>query len=233
MLVVAVSLVACTTHRGASAPIDPAGALALHLGWWSALANSDEDYLRAHSSPRLVVTLSSGKKHDLDSLVRNSGTAGRQVKIQCADESVQHLGSETALVISECTESSGLYSTAYRFLTFLENSQESWKVAAAQSTWRATFANRISGSPLGDFAGSYRTPRGRSLDVTAGDGFLALREPSGLELRLEPIAPNLFEANYVAPGGWITRYSFDRDPSGRVVSLSVLSPGAVNTFPRL
>lgn len=233
MPVVVLLLVACTTHRGASASIDPAGALALHRGWWSALASSDGGYLRAHASPHLVVTVSSGKKYDLDSLVRNIGTAGREVKFACADESVQHLGSETALVTSECTESVGQYTTTYRFLSFLENAPDGWKVAAAQSTWRATFAKRTSGSELGDFAGSYRTPRGRALEVTAGDGFLALREPSGIEVRLEPIAPNLFEADYVAPGGWITRYSFDRDASGRVVSLSVLSPGTVSTFPRL
>jgi hypothetical protein len=69
--------------------------------------------------------------------------------------------------------------------------------------------------------------------VTAQNAFVTLREPSGLELRLEPIGLNLFEADYVAPGGWITRYAFGRDASGRVVSLNVLSPGAVNTFPRI
>lgn len=97
--------------------------------------------------------------------------------------------------------------------------------------WQRSPRVKVAAS-LDDFAGSYRTPRGLALDMKAADDFLTLREPSGLTLRLEPIGPNLFEADYVAPGGWITRYSFDRDATCSVVSLSVLSRGAVNTFAR-
>lgn len=153
--------------------------------------------------------------------------------MKCGDEALHHLDSASALATSECTGSAGQYSTTYRFLSFLSRAGDEWKVSAAQSTSLATFAKRVNGSAsFADFSGSYRTPRGLTLEVTAGEGFLTMREPAGLELRLEPIGPNLFEANYVAPGGWITRYLFDRDVSGRVTSLSVLSPGAVNTFPR-
>jgi hypothetical protein len=230
------SLAACTPHGGSvrSSPIEATRVLALHRSWWNALATSDGESLRAHSSPHLVATLSSGRQHDLDSLAGRGDAPRRTPKIDCVGESVQHLDSRTAVVTSDCTESSGQYSTTYRFLSFLANSPDGWKVAAAQSTWRATFTPRMKvAASLDAFAGAYRTPRGLALDVQAGENFLTLREPSGLTLRLEPIGPNLFEADYVAPGGWITRYSFDRDATGDVVSVSILSPGAVNTFPRI
>ncbi len=86
---------------------------------------------------------------------------------------------------------------------------------------------------MSDFEGDYRTPRGLKLKVTANAGFMTLREPSGLEIRMEPIGLNLFESDYVSPDGSVTRYSFDRDETGRVVSMSVLAPGMVNTFPRI
>jgi ketosteroid isomerase-like protein len=205
----------------------------LHRGWWNALATADAESLRAQSASGLIATLSSGSKYTLETLLRSMGTTRRTPKIECAEEAVLHLDANTALVTSECSESSGTYSTLYRFLSFQKKTAEGWKVAAVQSTWRSDLTKRADDpGPLVDFAGSYRTPRGRTLDVRAENGFLVMREPSGLELRLDPIGPGLFEADYVAPGGWVTRYSFARDGSGRVVSLNVLSPGAVNTFPR-
>jgi hypothetical protein len=197
------------------------------------LATSDAAYLRGHSSPALVATLSSGKTSDLESLLQAAGTGRRAPKIECRSESVLHLDAASAVVVSECSESSGQYSTSYRFLSFLAHAPSGWRVAAAQSTARAAFAPRLKDpGSLTDLDGGYRTPRGLVLTVTSHTGFLTLREPSGLELRLEPIGPDLFEADYIAPGGWITRYSLARDPNGRVASLSVLSPGAVTTFPK-
>ncbi len=64
---------------------------------------------------------------------------------------------------------------------------------------------------MSDFEGEYRTPRGLTLKVTAHAGFVTLREPSGLELRIEPIGTDLFESDYVSPDGSITRYSFNRN----------------------
>jgi hypothetical protein len=62
---------------------------------------------------------------------------------------------------------------------------------------------------------------------------MTLKELSGLEVRMEPIGLNLFESDYVSPDGSITRYSFDRDTQGRVVSMTVLVPGVANAFPRI
>lgn len=232
---VALALAACSLphHPGPSADGGEADALALHRAWWNALATSDAGYLRAHSSPALVATTSSGRTHTLDSLARDAGTARRTPALECTGESVLHFDAASALAASDCTVASGQYATTYRFLTFMTSTPAGWKVAAAQSTYRAVFASRVKNpASLHDLSGSYRTPRGLVLQVTAHEDFVTLREPSGLELRLEPVGPDLFEADYVAPGGWITRYSFARDATGQIVSLSVLSPGAVNTFPR-
>lgn len=176
--------------------------------------------------------MSSGKTYDLEALLTFAGSSLHVPSVECAAERVVHADAKTALVTSDCTESVGQYAGKYHFLSFLVRSREGWKVAAVESTLHAAFSPRSSNvAPLGDFAGSYRTPRGLALQVVAHDGFLTLREPSGLEIRFEPIGPDLFEANYVAPGGWITRFSFARDAAGRVFALSVLSPGTVNTFP--
>lgn len=229
-----VSLSACTQSRMIRPPSsDPMRAVERHRGWWTALATADAESLRAQSASGLTATLSSGRKYTLETLLHSVGTTPRTPKMECADEAVLYLDANTALVTSECMESTGTYSTLYRFLTFQTMTGEGWKVSAAQSTWRSELTKRADDpGPIEDFAGSYRTPRGRLLEVRAENKVLIMREPSGLELRLDPIGPGLFEADYVAPGGWVTRYSFARDASGRVVSLNVLSPGAVNTFPR-
>jgi hypothetical protein len=62
---------------------------------------------------------------------------------------------------------------------------------------------------------------------------LALIEPSGRELRMEPIGPSLFEFDYLSSAGMIIRIAFARDASGRVTSASRLIPGAINTFARV
>jgi hypothetical protein len=222
---------ACASRPAATSTGD---LLQLHRGWWAAVAASDTGYVRAHSSPELFATFSSGKSVGVGELTREAAPTGRPAPVlECDEEMVRYSGSASAVVTSTCSETQGQFSSTYRFLTVLTRSAEGWKVSVAQSTARQILTPRTKPTqPLADFAGAYRTPRGRTLDVTAGDDSLTLREPSGLELRLEPIGPDLFEANYVAPGGWITRYSFARDDRGAVASLNVLSPGVVSTFPR-
>jgi hypothetical protein len=71
------------------------------------------------------------------------------------------------------------------------------------------------------------------LRIVAQDSALALIEPSGAELRIEPIGPGLFEFTELSPSNGIVRFAFTRDAAGAVVAFSRLVPGAVNTFPRI
>ena len=107
---------------------------------------------------------------------------------------------------------------------------------SAQSTRDAVFTPRLTAAAAGslaDYIGEYRGPRGGIVRVIARDSVLALVEPSGRELRMEPIGPSLFEFDYVSPAGAIIRMAFARDATGRVTSASRLIPGTVNTFVRV
>jgi hypothetical protein len=206
----------------------------LQRGWWTALATADTNYLRTHSDPAMMVTLSSGKTFGVDSLVRTYGVSRHNIKIEWANEHLRPAGPATVVGTAESTETDGARPSVYRFVTVLSEIEGTWKVVAAQSTRLNTFTPRWKDAgALAGFAGEYRTPRGATLRLTAGPNFLTLREPSGIELRIEPIGMNLFESDRVSPDGTITRFSFGRDESGRVVSLSVLAPGVLNTFPKL
>lgn len=208
-------------------------AVELHRRWWTALASADTSFLRRYSSSDLIATLSSGKAFDVDSLVRTYGTSLRPIASEWADEAVRYVGSNAVVVTGQSTESDGSRPSVYRFLTVIRNTEAGWRVAAVQSTRRASFTARWNDAgALTDFAGTYRTPRGLALTLSAHEAFLTLREPSGREVRLVPIGLNLFESDFVSPDGSITRFSFGRDATGRVVSLSVLAPGVINTFPR-
>ena len=225
----------CTAR---SAPVSsagqPDGLLEAQRAWWTALATSDTSYLRAHSDPVLTVTLSSGKTFSIASLIRTFPTNRHNVTIEWAEEAVQYRGAGEAVTVAQSTESDGRRPSVYRFLTVFRATNDGWKVIAAQSTRRNAFTPRsyVHGR-MTDFEGDYSTPRGLTLKLTANDSSITLREPSGLEVRMEPIGLNLFEATSVSPDGSITRYSFGRDQAGRVVSLSVLVPGVVNTFPKV
>ena len=228
-------MIGCTAHSApVSSPGQPDGLLEAQRAWWTALARADTSYLRAHSAPGLIATLSSGKTFSIDSLIRTFSTNRHNVTIEWAEEAVQYRGPSDAVAVAQSTESDGRRPSVYRYLTVLRATGDGWKVIAAQSTRRNAFTQRsYVHERMTDFEGDYSTPRGLTLKLTANDSSITLREPSGLEVRMEPIGLNLFEATSVSPDGSITRYSFGRNQAGRIVSLSVLVPGVVNTFPKV
>jgi hypothetical protein len=161
---------------------------------------------------------------------------GGELTVAWADESVRSPARGVAVVTSRVTETAGPTSSTYRYLTVLARGASGWRVVAAHSTREAAFAPRAfaaAAAELTDFAGAYRTPRGLTLRVVVRDSALALVEPSGRELRIEPVGPGLFELPALSPANGVVRLLFTRDRGGRVTALSQLVPAGVNTFPRV
>lgn len=71
------------------------------------------------------------------------------------------------------------------------------------------------------------------LVIAIQDSALALTDPNGAVLRLEPIGPGLFEEPRLSASNGLVRFAFTRDATGRVTSLNRLIPSGVNTFPRV
>jgi hypothetical protein len=142
-----------------------------------------------------------------------------------------------AIATTRSTETDGAAATSsFRYLTVMERTADGWRVSAAQSTRVLAFAPTLPAAQAGDLAayiGGYRTPRGATLRVEARDSALALIEPSGTEIRMEPIGPALFEFRALSPLNGIVRLVFMRDADGRVTAMTRLVNGAVNTFPRI
>ncbi|HEX8271038.1 MAG TPA: nuclear transport factor 2 family protein [Longimicrobiaceae bacterium] len=223
---------------GASAPGDTAGALAAQRGWWRAFVVADTAYLRARTSPELSLTLSGGRTYDRPAMLVQAAThtRGAGLEIGWAEESVRLAAPGVALVTSRGTEADGPRVAAYRYLTVLRRDGAGWRVTAAQSTRELAPTPRVpaaAAGPPADFAGAYRTPRGGVLRVVARDSALVLVEPSGQEVRMEPIGPGLFELDYVTMGSGIVRFAFPRDAGGRVTALVRLVTGMATTFPRM
>jgi hypothetical protein len=217
---------------------DTAGALQAQRDWWRAFAIADTAYVGAHTAPELALTLSSGRTFDRAAMLRESAshTAGARLRLEWAEEAVQAAAPGLAVVTTRVTESEGTNTQSFRYLTTLVRHGAGWRVAAAQSTRIAGFTPRVPATTAGrlaDFVGDYRTPRGAVLRIVAQDSALALIEPSGAELRIEPVGPGLFEFTELSPSNGIVRFAFTRDASGAVVAFSRLVPGAVNTFPRI
>lgn len=241
--VVAVLIVCAVPVRPAGAALSPgvadtAAALAAQRAWWRAFVVADTAYLRARSVPTVSLTLSSGQTFGLDGMLAESAShsMGAQLAVTWTDEIVRLLTPAVAVVTSRVTEAAGPVSSVYRYVTVLERRGTEWRVAVAQSTREAAFARRTYAAvaaELADFAGTYRTPRGLALRVTVRDSALALTEPSGKELRLEPVGPGLFEFPALSPSNGVVRMLFTRDAAGRVTAFSQLAPGAVNTYPRV
>lgn len=240
-LLLSLCIASCATapraHRGA-APSDTAGALETQRSWWRALALGDTAFLAAHSAPTLWLTLSSGRIFDRAAALAEAVTFAGSAPptFGWSDETVRPVAPGIVAASTRATESAGLASSAYRYLTILERHGAGWRVTSAQSTRAAVFSPRLTtaaAGPMTDYIGEYRGPRGGTVRVVARDSVLALVEPSGRELRMEPIGPSLFEFDYVAPAGVIIRIAFARDASGRVTSANRLIPGAVNTFVRV
>lgn len=231
------------THRSAGSPRasvrgDTAGALATQRDWWRAFVVADTAYLRAHTAPAFSLTLSGGRTYDAPATLAEAAThtRGARLEIGWADETVRMVAPGVALVTSRGTEADGPTVSAYRYTTVLRRDGAGWRLAAAHSTRELALTPRVSAARAGrlaDFAGSYRTPRGGVLRVVVRDSALVMVEPSGLEIRMEPIGPGLFEFDYVSLGNGIVRFTFPRDASGRVTALNRLITGVVNSFPRI
>lgn len=241
LLSLSFSLAACAAvsspPRGTT-PSDVAGVLETQRAWWRGLATGDTTFLAAHSTPALSLTLSSGRTLDRARTIAQAATfaASARPTFSWSDETVRMVAPGVAIATTRATESAALASSAYRYTTVLERDGAAWRVTSAHSTRDAEFTPRLAtaaAGPMADYVGDYRGPRGGILRVVARDSVLALIEPSGRELRMEPIGPSLFEFDYLSPAGVIIRIAFARDASGRVTSANRLIPGIVNTFERV
>lgn len=240
-LLLSLCVAACTTGRATPlkpAPADLTGALETQRNWWRALATGDTAFLGVHSAHPLSLTLSSGRTLDRGATIAQavSFSASAAPAFGWSDEAVRLVAPGIAVATTRATEGAALASSAYRYMTVLERDGARWRVTFAQSTREAVFTPRLSAAAAGsmtEYVGTYRGPRGGVLRVVTRDSVLALVEPSGRELRLEPIGPSLFEFDYVSPAGVIIRFAFARDASGRVISANRLIPGIVNTFVRV
>jgi hypothetical protein len=237
-LLLSLCAAACATVTPGTAPSGTAGALETQRGWWRALATGDTAFLQAHSAPPLSLTLSSGRTFDRAGAIAQSAVFAGSTPpaFGWSDETVRLLAPGIALATTRSTEGAALAASTYRYVTVLEREGAGWRVTFAQSTRDAVFTPRLTRAAAGsmaDYVGEYRGPRGGTVRIVARDSVLALVEPSGRELRMEPIGPSLFEFDYLSPAGVIIRIAFARDASGRVTSASRLIPGTVNTFVRV
>jgi hypothetical protein len=217
---------------------DDAAALTLQRDWWRAFTVADTAYLQAHTAPAFWMTLSNGRTYDRAGMLAQAATHvnGAGFDVRWADESVRLASPAAVVATGSVTETAAGTSHVYRYLTALERSGTGWRVAAAQSTRELTFTPRVPATvsgPLADYAGGYRTPRGGALQVMVRDSSLALIEPSGAELPMEPIGPALFEFRNLSMSNGIVRFAFARDTSGRVTAMTRLIPGQVSIFPRI
>jgi hypothetical protein len=241
-VLLALSLAACAGNvppaamPGAAAG-DSAGVLEAQRAWWRAFAVADTAYLQAHTAPAFSLTVSSGATFDRAGMLAQAATHvnGSRLTMAWADEQARLAAPSVAVATTRSTESDGgLATSTFCYLTVMERAGGGWRVSAAQSTREAAFTPTLpSAGDLGAYVGGYRTPRGATLRVEARDSALALIEPSGTEIRMEPIGPALFEFRGMSPLNGIVRMVFTRDASGRVTSMTRLVNGAVNTFPRI
>ncbi|MES2521711.1 MAG: nuclear transport factor 2 family protein [Gemmatimonadota bacterium] len=230
--------VACAVSAQAS---DSTSAVQLQQRWWRAFAVADTATVRARSTANVFLTLSTGESFAGDAVMRqaasNSTTGG--LVMTFSDERVRFATPTVAVVTTRVSEVAGPTTSVLRFMTVLERGAEGWRVAAAQSTRellpspRRYGADGASGTALADYVGAYRTPRGLALRIQVRDSTLAMIEPSGREILMEPVGPGLFELAGVSPANGLVRLLFTRDAAGRVTALSQLVTGAVNTYPRI
>jgi hypothetical protein len=222
-----------------AAPASSEAALAAQRAWWTAFTVADLAYLRAHSAPDFSLTLSSGRSHALSGMLDEAAThtQGQRLQLAWTEERVRFPMPTLAVATSRCTESDGpMMASSYRYLTLMERAGDSWRVVAAQSTREVGFTPRVSpevAGVLADYAGDYRTPKGKVLRVLVRGDALGLVEPSGKELPMEPIGPALFEFQLLSPSNGIVRFAFTRDAKGRVAAFHRLTHGRVDSFARL
>ena len=217
---------------------DSTGALAVQREWWRAFVLADTTQLETYTAPAFSLTLSSGRMYDRAAMLVEaaSHTTGSRLRAEWVEETVRFATPMVALVTSRVTETAGSTASTYRYLTVLERHGKGWRVTAAQSTRELAFTPRVpvtAAGSLGDYAGRYRTPRGAALQVVVRDSALALIEPSGLESRMEPVGPGMFEFAHLLLSNGIVRFVFTRAATGQVTALSRLVNGEVTTFPRI
>lgn len=220
-------------HRSAPPPVsaDSAAVLAAHRAWWRAFTVGDTARLASLSSSRLSLTMSTGRTLDRAAALADARQRGDSsgVRLAWGEETAQVWG-EAAVVTSRFTESVGATDLGYRFISVLRREAGVWRVTAAQSTRLPAPPVRVAvpADALREYAGRYRTPQGRALSLEPRDSTLVLVTPDGGEDRLVPIGPAIFES----PASQ-ARFAFERDASGRVVGLTLLSSRGVFRWPRL
>lgn len=220
-------------------PEDTAGVLVAHRAWWHAYMVADTAVLALRTSPALRLVLGSGLAYDRVATLAASATNvdGSRLAVEWGVETARAVAPGVALVTARAAESEGASRMHFRYLTVLERHERAWRVLAAQATREEAFtpraADAASGGILTELAGEYRTPRGGVLRVEVEEEALVLIEPSGKRLAMEPIGPGLFEFRARSPLNGIVRFSFARDASGRVTSMSRLVAGGVTTFARV
>ena len=216
---------------------DSLAALVAHRAWWAAFTVADTASLRVRTAPSFLLTVSSGRTYDRDAMLAQAATHvnGGRLQVTSTDDRVALVG-RTAIVSAAVTERNGPVVGTYRFLTVLERDGAGWRAVAAQSTRVLAASTRVSpavSGALADYAGRYRTPRGMELRLEVRDTALVLVEPSGLEVRIEPIGPGLFEMNVISMGNGLVRFAFARGADGRVASMSRILQTGVDVFPRI
>ena len=233
------SLAACATAPPAPGKGPAAdAALAAHRAWWQAYASGDRAQVAVHTDRDAMATFSNGNRVARDALLSQLPAAGASADFRMAwsDESVQPLGKGLALVTATSTEGAGLGEQVFRISTLLDGvGTPAWRVRHVQTTRVARFAPAVPvavSGPLADYAGAYRTPRGRVLRTEQRGEALWLVEPDGKAIALTPTGPGLFEPTGQSPLNGILRFVFSRDASGQVTTLSRLTDGRVDSFPR-
>jgi hypothetical protein len=224
--------------RPGSTAADTAGALAAQRDWWRAFATADTAYLQAHTARDFSLTLSSGRTFDRPAMLAQAATHvdGGRLAMRWEEEAVRVVAPPLVVATTRLTETDGPTTATYRYLTVLNGTGGRWRVAAAQSTRELVFTPRVPADrsgPLGEFAGGYRTPRGLVLRVEVRGAALAMVEPSGAEIPLEPIGPGIFEFRQLSPSNGMVRMVFTRDAAGRIAGMTRLINGEATTFPRI
>jgi hypothetical protein len=206
-------------------------------GWWHAIMYGDTAHLARRTDARLVLTFSSGKRFDRASLLGTAVNHHPKPSAFLRRTGADVIPTGGSVVVSlQVVEGTDNGANAYHYLTVLEKHETEWRVVAAQSTRELAITPRVSAQmagPFADYIGSYRGGRGGVLRIIARDSVLALIDPSGAEVRIEPIGPGLFELPMLYDGIALVRFAFARDTSGRVTSLSRMIYGSVNTWPRV
>jgi hypothetical protein len=205
--------------------------LAAAKAWWHAVTFGDTMHIKNHSTENIMVTFNNGRSFTYREIIAQVSThhPSANITLEWSESSAQAAGPQTVIITNRIVEKVGAANNIYKFITVLVKYGKKWKVAAAQSTRELGIAKRIPAKQAGDlidYAGIYRTPGGMTMQVIAKDTVLLLKEPSGTETILEPVAPGLFEFQAISFAGNV-RFSFHRDATGSVVSLTRIAHNIV------